>query len=100
MLIVGALMTRPSIFISLVVTSAITLLPAAAQETPAQTASPAISESVSSFERAAGGRSGYNSSTATADDLNRSILLRRHKYGWIASGINEKSNAYFEGGAG
>jgi STE24 endopeptidase len=101
MLIVGALMTKPSIFILLVVTSAITLMPASAQETPAQTASPAISENVSSFERAAGGNDpGYNSSTATADDVKPSDPAAATQV-WLDSvprNQREKSNAYFEGG--
>ena len=76
-------------------------MPASAQETPAQTASPAISENVSSFERAAGGNDpGYNSSTATADDVKPFDPAAATQV-WLDSvprNQREKSNAYFEGG--
>jgi len=101
MLILGAFMTKPSIFISLVVASAITLMPASAQETPAQTASTAISENVTSFDRAAGGNgSGYNSSAATADDVKPFDPVAATQV-WLDSvprNQREKSNVYFEGG--
>jgi Zn-dependent protease with chaperone function len=101
MLILSAFMTKPSIFISLVVTSAITLMPASAQETPAQTASTAISENVSCFEWAAGGDdSGHSSSTATADDV-KAFDPAAATQVWLDSvprNQREKSNAYFEGG--
>ena len=93
MLIVDALMNRPSIFISLVVTSAITLMPALAKESRAQTASSPISENVSSFEQPAGAND--SNSIATADDPAAATQM------WLDSvprNQREKSDAYFEGG--
>jgi STE24 endopeptidase len=95
----GALMIRPSIFISLVVTSAISLMAASAQELPGQTASPAISN-VSSFERAAGVNDpGYNS-TATVGDA-KPFDPGAATQAWLDSiprNQRERSDAYFEGG--
>ena len=100
MLIMGALMTRFSILISLVVTSTITLRSASAQETPAQTPSPAISENVSPFERAAGSNDPGNSATATARAVKPFDPAAATQV-WLDSvpgNQREKSNAYFEGG--
>jgi STE24 endopeptidase len=84
----------------LVVTSAITLPPASAQEGPAQPASLAISKNVSSFERAAGvNDSGYRP-TATAGDV-KPFDPATATQQWLDSvprNQREKSNAYFEGG--
>ena len=91
---------RPSILILLVVTSAMSLLPASAQERPAQSASPAIPENVSSFERAAGVNDPAYGSTATGGDVkpfDPATATQR----WLDSvprNQREKSNAYFEGG--
>jgi len=93
-------MTRLSVFISLVITPAITLMPASAQETPAQTASTAISENVSSFERAAAITDAGYRSTATAGDVkpfDPTTATQR----WLDSvprNQRDKSDAYFEGG--
>jgi len=100
MLVMGALMTRPSIFISLVVTSAITLMPAPAQVTRSQTPSPAISENISPFERAAGGDDSGNSTTAAARAV-KPFDPAAATQEWLDSvprNQREKSNAYFEGG--
>ena len=91
---------RPSILILLVVTSAMTLLPVSAQERPAQSASPAISKNVSSFERAAGVNDPGYSSTATAGDVKPFDPATATQL-WLDSvpqNQREKSNAYFEGG--
>ena len=92
-------MTRPSIFISLVVTSAISLMAAPAQELPAETASPAISN-VSSFERAAGVNDPGYSSTATVGDA-KPFDPAAATQAWLDSvprNQRERSDAYFEGG--
>jgi STE24 endopeptidase len=84
----------------LVVTSAIILPPASAQEGPAQPASPAISKNVSSFERAAGITDAGYRSTATAGDVkpfDPTTATQR----WLDSvprNQRDKSDAYFEGG--
>jgi len=92
-------MPRPFLIL-LLVTSAMTLMPASAQDSPPQTASPAISDKGSSFEPAArADNSGY-SSTATAGDakpLDPAAATRA----WLDSiprNQREKSDAYFEGG--
>ena len=75
---------RHSILILLVVTAAMTLLPASAQERAAQSASPAIPENVSSFIRTIG-----------ANDPAAATQAWLHS---IPRNEREKSNAYFEGG--
>jgi STE24 endopeptidase len=95
----STLMTRSSIFISLLATSAISLMAASAQELPAQTASPAISN-VSSFERAVGVNDPGYSSTATVGDAKPFDPAAATK-AWlnsVPSNQREKSDAYFEGG--
>src|SRR4029453_13156079 len=95
----SALMIRPSIFISLVVTSAISLMAASAQELPGQTASPAISN-VSSFERAAGVKDPGYSSTATVGGA-KPFDPGAATQAWLDSiprNQRERSDAYFEGG--
>ena len=89
----------PSIVILLVVTSAITLPPASAQEGPAQHGSSAISKNVSSFERAAGVNDPGYRSTATVVDA-KPIDPAAATQAWLDSvprTQREKSNAYFEG---
>jgi STE24 endopeptidase len=91
---------QPSILILLVVTSAMSLLPASAQERPAQTASPAISDNVSSFERAAGVNDPGYSTTATVGNVKPFDPAAATQV-WLDSvprNQRERSNAYFEGG--
>ena len=86
--------------ILLVVTSAMTLMPASAQDGPMQTASPAISDKVSSFERAARVNNAGFSSTATGRDVN-AFDPAAATLAWlesVPSNQREKSDAYFEGG--
>jgi STE24 endopeptidase len=95
-----ALMTKSSIFILLAVTSAMTLMPVSAQESPAQTASPAISEKVGFFEHAAGVDDAGYSPTGTAQDL-KPFDPAAATQAWLDSvprNQREKSNAYFEDG--
>jgi STE24 endopeptidase len=77
-----------------------TLMPASAQDGPPQTASPAISEKSSSFERAArANNSGYRP-TATAGDA-KPFNPAAATQAWLDSiprNEREKSDAYFEGG--
>jgi Zn-dependent protease with chaperone function len=93
-------MTQTSILILLVVTSAMTLMPASAQESSAQTASPTISEKVGPIERAAVvNQPGYRS-TETAEDV-KSFDPAAATQAWLNSvprNQREKSDAYFEGG--
>src|SRR5204863_1831794 len=94
------MMPQPSMLILLVVTSAMTLMPASAQDGPMQTASPAISDKVSSFERAARVNHAGVSSTATGRDVN-SFDPAAATLAWLDSvprNQREKSDAYFEGG--
>ncbi len=91
---------RGSILILLVVTAAMTLLAASAQEKPAESASRAISEKVSSSGRTAGVNDPGYSSTATAERV-RSFDPAAATQAWLESvprNEREKSNAYFEGG--
>jgi STE24 endopeptidase len=77
-----------------------TLLPSSAQENPVQTASPAISEKASSFERAAQDNDPGYSSTATAGH-GKSFDPAAATQRWLDSvqrNQREKSDAYFEGG--
>jgi STE24 endopeptidase len=77
-----------------------TLLPSSAQENPVQTASPAISEKASSFERAARDNDPGYSSTATAEH-GKSFDPAAATQRWLDSvqrNQREKSDAYFEGG--
>jgi len=86
--------------ILLVVTSAITLMPVSAQDSPAPTASPAISDKVGSFEGAARVNDFGYSSTGTAGDA-KSFDPAAATQAWLDSiprNQREKSDAYFEGG--
>ena len=86
--------------ILLVVTPAMTLMPASAQDGPVRTASPAISDKVSSFERAAPVNNPGFSSTATGRDVN-AFDPAAATLAWlesVPSNQREKSDAYFEGG--
>ena len=75
---------RPSLLILLIVTSAMSLLPASAQQRAAQRASPAIPENVSSFIPTTGANDPAAATQAWLDSVPRNE--------------REKSNAYFEGG--
>jgi STE24 endopeptidase len=91
---------RPSILILLVVTAAMTLLPASAQERPPQSALPVISENISPFVRTAGANDPGYRSTLTAGDL-KPFDSAAATQAWLNSvprNEREKSNAYFEGG--
>jgi len=86
--------------ILLIVTSAMALMPASAQDSPAQTASPAISDKVSSFERVARVNDPAYRSTATAGDA-KPFDPAAATQAWLDSvprNQREKSDAYFEGG--
>jgi len=86
--------------ILLVVTWAMTLMPASAQDGPVRTASPAISDKVSPFERAAPVNNPGFSSTATGRDVN-AFDPAAATLAWlesVPSNQREKSDAYFEGG--
>ena len=86
--------------ILLVVTWAMTSMPASAQDGPVQTASPAISDKVNSFERAAPVNNPGFSSTATGRDVN-AFDPAAATLAWlesVPSNQREKSDAYFEGG--
>jgi len=86
--------------ILLVVTPAMTLMPASAQDGPVRTASPAISDKVSPFERAAPVNNPGFSSTATGRDVN-AFDPAAATLAWlesVPSNQREKSDAYFEGG--
>lgn len=93
-------MSKSWILILLVVTSAMTLMPASAQKNPAQTASPSTSERVSSFGPAAGVHHPGYSSTATPRDV-KPFDPAAATQAWLDSvppDQREKSNSYFEGG--
>src|SRR5258705_3776295 len=93
------MITRPSMLIVLLVTSAMTLMPASAQDSPPQPASPAISDKGSSFERAAQANNSGYSSTATAGDA-KPFNPAAATQAWLDSiprNQREKSDAYFEG---
>jgi len=94
------MMPQPSTLVLLVVISAMTLMPASAQDSPAQTASHAISDKVGSFERAARvNNPGYNSA-ATAGDA-KPFDPAAATQAWLDSvprNQRKKSDAYFEGG--
>jgi STE24 endopeptidase len=86
--------------ILLVVTSVGTLMPASAQDSPAQIASPAISDKVSSFEGAARVNEPGYSSMATASNA-KPFDPAAATQAWLDSvprNQREKSDAYFEGG--
>jgi Zn-dependent protease with chaperone function len=100
MFIIDGLMTKPSIFILLAVTSVMTLVPASAQETSAETASPEMSGKVSSFARAAEINDPSYSSTATTENV-KPFDPAAATQAWLDSvprNQRERSDAYFEGG--
>jgi Zn-dependent protease with chaperone function len=93
------MMTQPSPLILLVITSAMTLMSASAQGSPAQTASPSVSEKVGPFEHAAGVNAPGYSFTATAEDV-KQFDAATATQAWLDSiprNQREKSDAYFEG---
>jgi STE24 endopeptidase len=93
-------MTQPSLLALLIVTLATTLMPAFAQENWGQTASPAISEKVGSFERTVEVNESSYSPTAAADGV-KTFDPAAATQAWLDSvspDQREKSNAYFEGG--
>src|SRR5438046_2614159 len=92
--------SQPSMLVLLIVTSAMALIAASAQDSPAQTASHVISDKVSSFERAARVNDPGYRSTETADDA-KPIDTAAATQAWLDSvprNQREKSDAYFEGG--
>jgi STE24 endopeptidase len=91
----NVLMTKPSIFILLAITSAMTFVPASAQENPTQATSPAISEKVNSFERAAGVHDSGHSEDAKRFDP---AVATQTWLDSVPRNQREKSDAYFEGG--
>jgi Zn-dependent protease with chaperone function len=100
MFTVDALMTKPSISILLAVSSAMTLMPASAQESPARTLSPAGAEDVSPFPPAAGVYDPGYSSTPTPGDA-KPLDPAAATQAWLDSvprDQRKRSNAYFEGG--
>jgi len=100
MFIIDGLMTKPSILILLAVTSAMTLVPASAQESSAENASPEMSGKVSSFARAAGINDPSYSSTATTENV-KPFDPAAATQAWLDSvprNQRERSDAYFEGG--
>jgi STE24 endopeptidase len=95
----GRMEIQPSTLILLVITLAMTVIPASAQERPAETASPAISEKVSSFERTVGVNGPGYSSTATAEDV-KSFDPAAATQAWLDTvprNQRQKSDSYFEG---
>jgi STE24 endopeptidase len=93
------MMTQPSPLILLVITSAMALTCASAQESPPQSASPAVSEQVSSFEDAAGVNNAGHGFTATAEDVKQfdPAVATQAWLDSIPRNQREKSDAYFEG---
>src|SRR5437899_8734823 len=94
------MMSQPSMLILLVVTPAMTLMPASARDGPVRTASPANSDKVSPFERAAPVNKPGFSSTATGRDVN-AFDPAAATLAWlesVPSNQREKSDAYFQGG--
>jgi STE24 endopeptidase len=91
-------MIKSSIFILLAVASAITSMPAGAQENPTQTASPATSETGRSFQRpAAINDPGYSSTAEHVKPFDPAAATQA----WldcVPRNEREKSDAYFEGG--
>ena len=100
MFIIDGLMTKPSILILLAVTSAMTLVPASAQETSAENVSPEMSGKVSSFARAAEINDPSYSSTATTENV-KPFDPATATQAWLDSvprSQRQRSDAYFEGG--
>jgi STE24 endopeptidase len=98
--IIDALMTKFSILILVLVISAMTLIPASAQEVLAQKAPPQNSEKIGSFEAGAGvsdPRYTPNPPVADVKSFDPAVATQA----WLESvprDQRQKSNAYFEGG--
>ena len=93
-------MTQPPIVILLIITSAMTLMSASAEEGPAQTVSPAISEKGAPFKRTDGINDSGASATATARDV-KPFDPNAATQAWLDSiprNQRERSDAYFQGG--
>src|SRR5262245_20996773 len=93
-------MTQPPIMILLIITSAMTLMSASAEEGPAQTVSPAISEKRAPFKRTDGINDSGSSATATARDV-KPFDPNAATQAWLDSiprNQRERSDAYFQGG--
>jgi STE24 endopeptidase len=91
------MITRPSIVILLAAFSAMTLTPASAEESPAQTVSSAIPEN---GERTAGANDPADSSPATDENV-KLVDPAAATQAWLDSvpqNQRERSDAYFEGG--
>jgi STE24 endopeptidase len=89
-------MNKPSILIIFIVTSAMTLMPASGEESPPQTALPAISET---FEQTTEVSAPSRSSIVPAQDV-RPLDPAAATQAWLDSvpkNQREKSDAYFEG---
>lgn len=91
-------MIKASIFALLAVTSAMTSMPVSAQENPAQTDSPAISETVRSSQQPAGVNDPGYSSTAEAGKPFDPAAATQAWLDSVPSNKRQKSDAYFEGG--
>src|SRR6266513_1721130 len=96
----AVLVTKHLITLALAASISVALMEISAQETPAQTASPAIAGTLSSLERAAGVTDpGYSSPAVVADT--KSVDPAAATEAWLAMvprDQREKSDAYFEGG--
>src|SRR5437667_11236108 len=96
----AVLVTKHLITLALAASISVALMEISAQETPAQTASPAIAGTLSSLERAAGVTDpGYSSPAVVADT--KSVDPAAAIRAWLATvprDQREKSDAYFEGG--
>src|SRR5437667_5359910 len=96
----AVLVTKHLITLALAASISVALMEISAQETPAQTASPAIAGTLSSLERAAGVTDpGYSSPAVVADT--KSVDPAAATKAWLATvprDQREKSDAYFEGG--
>src|SRR6266513_4897941 len=96
----AVLVTKHLITLALAASISVAPVETFARETPAQTASPAIAETLSSLERAAGVTDpGYSSPAVVADT--KSVDPAAATKAWLATvprDQREKSDAYFEGG--
>src|SRR5436305_11853833 len=96
----AVLVTKHLITLALAASISVALMEISAQETPAQTASPAIAGTLSSLERAAGVTDpGYSSPAVAANT--KSLDPAAATKAWLATvprDQREKSDAYFEGG--
>src|SRR5213594_5245789 len=96
----AVLVTKHLITLALAASISVALMEISAQETPAQTASPAIAGTLSSLERAAEVPGpGYSSPAVVADT--KSLDPAAATKAWLATvprDQRERSDAYFEGG--